>query len=640
MERYRLEWQRASGCPDALWLPGVGDHGGGPTAEMLEQLALWQAQPGAADQRAGTLRAYLQGLEPLEATLPVWRDELYLELHRGCATSRPDQKRHNRSLERLLREADLAAALCGAAGGDGGRGAEPLDWRTLLFHQFHDILPGTSIAEVFEQAEASWRSSRRRARQRRDRMLGGSSMSSIGPGRPPQRGPGAEPQAWRVVQLQPLPPDPRTVRLPAGRWSLPAQAGAPSTPGPTLAGQPAPGGGQWIQLPGIAGVDVLPLRRALGASPVTFAPSGAGRLDPPRVIDHPVHLEAMGDPQAGRWRLGNGLLTAAIGALGVEQLWDGRGVAQLAAPLAWCRWGDRGEFWDAWDLAPRYRERPLTWSWNGAPQWIERGPLCARFLWRGACGSSRVRLDGRLLAGTPWLELVLSVQWRQRHELLRLEIPLARPAWRWAADTSGGVIERPAVARTPRERERWEVPAISWMASENGAGGLAVLLDGPQGVSAGPERLGVSLLRGATWPDPGADNGWQRQRLGLMACPEGWRGAAVPQQARRLREPLWCAPAEGEAPAGWTPLPPLGDDLALVSLRPAGDGGGDVILSVQNEGPRRRRLDPGPHWSLLERLNGLDGRVGGAGIDGLGPWQLGFWRLRAVDRERGRGQSS
>ena len=97
-----LQWQAGTGLGDALWLPGVGDHGGGPTEEMLQQLELWQQQPLACPQQHGTLRAYLEPLELLAPQLPVWRDELYLELHRGCATSRPDQKRHNRSLERLL----------------------------------------------------------------------------------------------------------------------------------------------------------------------------------------------------------------------------------------------------------------------------------------------------------------------------------------------------------------------------------------------------------------------------------------------------------------------------------------------------------------------------------------------------------
>jgi alpha-mannosidase len=622
MERYRLQWQQASGCADALWLPGVGDHGGGPTAEMLEQLELWQDQPVAAGQRHGSLRAYLDPLESLAGQLPVWRDELYLELHRGCATSRPDQKRHNRSLERLLREADLAAALF-ALPAEGAEG----DWRSLLFQQFHDILPGTSIPEVFEQAEPQWRAARRRAARRRDRALTRGLTRGLGRG---LAGAMAVPQAeadagWCAVQLQPLPAQPRTLRLPAGNWWLAGTDGERR-----LSGQPAPGGGQWLQIPGIEGVGVQQLRRQ---------GSGAGTWP----VEGAVRLERVGDGSADHWQLSNGRLAVLVGPRGVEQLFDGAGRPQLGGALAWCRWRDRGEFWDAWDLAADYRQHPLDWRWHGAPQWLETGPLCARFVWRGRCGESPVRLDGRLLAGSPWLELVLSTQWQQRHELLRLEIPLAAPACRWAADTSGGVIERPATACTARERARWEVSAISWMASvgPDRGDGLAVLLDGPQGVSATADSLGVSLLRGPTWPDPGADNGWQRQRLALLPCPGGWRAAAAPQQATRLREPLWCRPMAAAGPSGEpaapveTLFPTLGEDLQLVALRALSGGGdregsGEALLSVQNLGPCRRRLCIGPEWTVLERCDGL-GR-GLADDDGdplrLAPWQLGHWRLR------------
>jgi alpha-mannosidase len=618
MERYRLQWQQASGCADALWLPGVGDHGGGPTAEMLEQLELWQDQPVAAGQRHGSLRAYLDPLESLAGQLPVWRDELYLELHRGCATSRPDQKRHNRSLERLLREADLAAALF-ALPAEGAEG----DWRSLLFQQFHDILPGTSIPEVFEQAEPQWRAARRRAARRRDRALTrGLGRGLAGAMAVPQAEADAE---WCAVQLQPLPAQPRTLRLPAGNWWLAGTDGERR-----LSGQPAPGGGQWLQIPGIEGVGVQQLRRQ---------GSGAGTWP----VEGAVRLERVGDGSADHWQLSNGRLAVLVGPRGVEQLFDGAGRPQLGGALAWCRWRDRGEFWDAWDLAADYRQHPLDWRWHGAPQWLETGPLCARFVWRGRCGESPVRLDGRLLAGSPWLELVLSTQWQQRHELLRLEIPLAAPACRWAADTSGGVIERPATACTARERARWEVSAISWMASvgPDRGDGLAVLLDGPQGVSATADSLGVSLLRGPTWPDPGADNGWQRQRLALLPCPGGWRAAAAPQQATRLREPLWCRPMAAAGPSGEpaapveTLFPTLGEDLQLVALRALSGGGdregsGEALLSVQNLGPCRRRLCIGPEWTVLERCDGL-GR-GLADDDGdplrLAPWQLGHWRLR------------
>jgi alpha-mannosidase len=644
---YWRDWQRASGISEALWLPGVGDHGGGPSAEMLEQLRLWRDRPEAVPQRHGRLRDYLARLEPCRAGLPVWRDELYLELHRGCATSRPDQKRHNRSLERLLREAELASVLAASAGRPTSWQPpvlEPPNWEPLLFQQFHDILPGTAIPEVFEQAEPQWRRARRQARTARDRAMAlwlGEAAVASGPGA------GAEAQGadtatdWWLAQLQPLPARPLTLRLPAGWWQL-EQGQLPQ--------QPAPGGGCWVQLPGLEGVVAQRLSRGPlapvvpGQSPT---PSAAG-------LQQPVRLERL----LQGWLLDNGLLSLRLGAGGLEQLWDDRGEPQLAGPLAWCRYRDQGEFWDAWDLAADYRQHPLPWRWQGLPELVEQGPLCVRFLWRGRCGTSSVRLDGRLLAGSPWLELTLAVEWRQRHELLRLELPLAAPASRWAADCSGGVIERPAVARSAREQARWEVTVVSWLASVRAgggaAGGLAVLLDGPQGASATAERLGVSLLRAPTWPDPGADNGWQRLRLALMPYRGPWSQAGLASEALRLREPLWLRPAsclashakgigEIDEPLGQSlrqGLPPLPPGVVLIGLRPDPEG---PVLTVQNLTPCRRHWHPGPRWRLTEPLDGLNQRLpqrelpelrqgcqGDAPPQGMGwlaPWQLGFWRL-------------
>jgi alpha-mannosidase len=606
MERHRLDWQAATGLSPSLWLPGVGDHGGGPTAEMLEQLALWQAQPLAARQHHGSLRSYLQGLEPAAPQLPVWRDELYLELHRGCATSRPDQKRHNRTLERLLREADLAVALAAMAAALPPDALPLPDWRPLLFQQFHDILPGTSVPEVFEQAEPQWRAARRQACRQRDRAL----HAWLGPA------PG-----WWVAQLAPLPPRSRTIRVPAGVWQ------AQNRP---LSSQPAGGGGVWVQLPPLGGVTALSLARTDPGSAGAAVPAGAvlAGADRETAVQAPVWVE-------GR-RAGNGLVGLTLGPGGIEQLVDSQGVPQLDGPLAWRRSGDRGEFWDAWDLAADHADHPLPWQWQGEPRWCERGPLCARFEWHGRCGASAVRLDGRLLAGTPWLELIVSVHWRQRHELLRLEVPLRQRADRWAADTSGGVLERPARALTAREQTRWEVAAVSWLASCSPTGGLALLLDGPQGVSGHPDRLGVSLLRGPTWPDPGADNGWQRQRLALLPCPDGWCAGAVPDHAQAFREPLWLRPAVGlGAPAAAAPqsgrprlaLPPLPPGVQMVGLRHLGEG--RAVISLANLTPCRRIVDLGAGWRLEARLDGLDQPIGPAdGAVLLQPWQLGFWRLR------------
>ncbi len=376
----------------------------------------------------------------------------------------------------------------------------------------------------------------------------------------------------------------------------------------------------------------------MAALPLTRQRSGPAA--PPEPPCHPVTLERLpGDRE--RWRLANGLVSVTLGPGGVEEMADATGRALLGAPLRWCRYGDRGEFWDAWDLAPTYRDHPLPWIWDGEPRWIARGPLCGHLVWRGRCGQSPVRLDGRLLAGTPWLELVLRLDWRQRHELLRLEVPLANRACRWAADAPGGVSERPTTPHTPRERSRWEVSAVSWIASvEEGRGdGLAVLLEGPQGASAGPEELGVSLLRAPTWPDPGADNGPQRLRLALMPATAGWRASAVPQQASRFRDPLWLRPWAGSSPA-MAALPSQEPDVQVVGLQQAAWGGGACVLSVQNLGPCRRRLRLGDQGEVVRQRDGLHDPidpmdVGASGNSAarqsdavLAPWSLTFWEVR------------
>ena len=320
--------------------------------------------------------------------------------------------------------------------------------------------------------------------------------------------------------MQPLAHWSPLLRLPQGHWS---------SGGQLLPEQAAPSGGVWVQLPCCEGVCALPLQRS-------HAPLGSALP-----VRHPVSVEVL---SSGVWRLSNGVVSADVSAHGLIQLRDGNGVPQLSEPMRLLRFSDRGEFWDAWDLAADYRQHPLPMAANWSAEFVESGPLAARIVLRTVAGLSKVRLDLLLQADSPWIEAQLSVHWQQTHELLRLELPLKSPAVRWAADTSGGVIERPAQAFTPFEQERWEVPVISWLAAEAEApgGGLAVLLDGPQGVDASAKHLGVSLLRGPTWPDPSADHGWHRHRLAFMPALLGWNRSGVAQAAIRFREPGWMGP--------------------------------------------------------------------------------------------------
>ena len=121
---------------------------------------------------------------------------------------------------------------------------------------------------------------------------------------------------------------------------------------------------------------------------------------------------------------------------------------------------------------------------------------------------------------------------------------------------------------------------------------MAVLLDGPQGVDWSPARLGISLLRGPTWPDPSADQGWHRQRLAFMPLSGSWSDAGVPQAAIAFREPGCCAPLPAEL-RQWFPSLPL--QLTPVALQ-RHEGG--CLLKLLNAGSARCRWVPGQGWSV------------------------------------------
>ncbi|MFG2696846.1 alpha-mannosidase [Kitasatospora sp. NPDC048407] len=136
---------------------GYGDGGGGPTREMLaraERLADLEGSPRVEIEPPAAFFARAHAEYP---DAPVWLGELYLEFHRGTLTSQLRTKQGNRRSEHLLREAELWSATAAVH-----RGLpypyEALDrlWKTVLLHQFHDILPGSSIAWVHRQAEETY----------------------------------------------------------------------------------------------------------------------------------------------------------------------------------------------------------------------------------------------------------------------------------------------------------------------------------------------------------------------------------------------------------------------------------------------------------------------------------------------------
>lgn len=147
---------------DTVLLPfGAGDGGGGPTRDDLEQVRrLSHGMRSCPQAKMGKVRAFLENLFDANRDnpyLPTWEGELYFELHRGTLTSIAKNKRNNRRSEFLLQDAEQLSAAASSLLGE-AYPAEDLHnaWLTVLTNQFHDIIPGSSIDEVYQVSNADY----------------------------------------------------------------------------------------------------------------------------------------------------------------------------------------------------------------------------------------------------------------------------------------------------------------------------------------------------------------------------------------------------------------------------------------------------------------------------------------------------
>ncbi|MFC7340346.1 alpha-mannosidase [Saccharopolyspora griseoalba] len=157
LARAQNNFREAGRARRSLLAFGHGDGGGGPTREMLERAHRTRNLEGSPQVHLHTPEEFFTAAEADHPRPAVWSGELYLEAHRGTYTSQTRTKQGNRRSEHLLREAELWAATA-AISTEHPYPHEQLDriWKQVLLNQFHDILPGSSIAWVHREAEATY----------------------------------------------------------------------------------------------------------------------------------------------------------------------------------------------------------------------------------------------------------------------------------------------------------------------------------------------------------------------------------------------------------------------------------------------------------------------------------------------------
>ncbi len=507
----RIEDRERTGSNHQIVLYGVGDHGGGPTIEMLQRAEDLRRVPTFPtmlyDEPLGALEAVRAS--ETRTPLPVWQDELYLEYHRGTYTTQARAKWRNRRSESMLQTAEALAAL---AARPYPRERLERAWRLVLFNQFHDILPGSSIREVYDDAEVFYDSAWA--------IIGSVTAEAFADLRARMDTRGRDRVA---VVFNPL------------GWARDGTVALPT------------GGDDSLT------VTVLDVP-AFGARVVRVP-----RDTLPRAV------RRLAEPAAGRNWIENEYLRVELDTLTGEvvRLYDkvngrealasgGRGnVLQL--------FDDRPDQWDAWNIVitgERWDVKQVDRVRSAATP--RRAELEVERRW----GESSFRQTLVLERDARYLNVLNDVDWRERRKLLKVAFALNVEADSATYEIPYGTMGRTGRPRTQAERAKFEVPGQRWADVSGGGYGVSLLNDSKYGWDYRGNVLRLSLLRAPIWPDSLADRGRHRFRFAVYPHAGDWRAAGTRRLAAEYNVPLLAAyePAHRG---------PLGREMSFASVQPA-----------------------------------------------------------------------
>ncbi len=515
MTAHAKKWENSTGIANTLWLPGLGDHGGGPTRDMLEKAQRWKNSPFFPQLTFTTPHTYLDNL-PLTSSLPTWNSELYLELHRGCYTTHADQKQQNRRCEDLLYQAEVFATIAQLTASQPYPKADlETAWKALLFNQFHDILPGTAIPEVFAGAKQGWQTVNNTGQRVLEESLS-AIASQINLSHPPHL------EAKPTVIFNSLSwPRSSVITLQISETSDPVSLNwaiynsenqlIPCQISSTVLSERA-----------VCNVSFVANIPAVGYQYFWLCPSDrlSCSLQPEQYILENDFLKATLDPKTGH-----------IASL-LEKTTQTETFSIPGNQLQTFK--DQGQYWDAWNIDPDYTHHPLSAPKLQTIQWLENGPICQNLKVTYQFQQSTISHIYSLETGTPYLKIKTDIDWQETQVLLKANFSFAAASETATYEIPFGAINRTTHPQTAAEKAQWEVPALRWAAIGSSDFGVSILTDCKHGFDAGPNHLRLTLLKSPIWPDPTADKGRHHFTYAIYPHPGSWQSARTVHHAREL----------------------------------------------------------------------------------------------------------
>lgn len=569
---------------DSLTLYGWGDGGGGPTAEMIERLRRMANTDGLPRVAFDTPQTFFDRAHAIGDDLTTWTGELYFELHRGTYTTQARTKANNRRAEILMHEIEVLHVMAGI---EYPKAEIDRLWKLVLLNQFHDILPGSSIGQVYRDAEADYAEIFAAGGRLRD-----AAIAALAPAVEPS-------QATHLAVINPS-------GVPRG--SL------------VVAVEGLPGLQQDRFGRGLYSVDV---------EPYTFTRFS---LNAPNDGFKEHYCEITEDEQG--FTLKNDTLAAVLRRDGrLVYLAPARSNFQSSLMNDGNRfilYEDQPSNWDAWDIDAPHLEK------HGAPiaahsaRIVENGSLRVAVEFQYRIGAnSRLTQIVQLDYWSQILEFDQHLNWHEQHQLLKVEFETTLHADEAIYETQFGIVKRPTHYNTSYDIARFEVSAQRWMALIEPGRGLALMNDSKYGYSVHRHVMRLSLLRGATYPDPHADQGEHHFRFALRPCVGGWEEMGPVDQdmvseAIIFNQPPITVPTAQPLET----LSLLGTDwnvfrVVMDTVKRSEDGEGIIMRFYEPIGASvETRLDPTLLIASVHRCNLLEDELGAIPLREDGSIQL------------------
>lgn len=500
----------------SLYLFGFGDGGQGPTEDMVERLQRMRDVDGLPKVAMTTPADFFSQVQETEAdALCVWNGELFFELHNGTYTSQAKTKQSNRRCEFLLHDVEALSCVAMVTKPGFVYPGDSLEevWKLLLLNQFHDVLPGSSIGLVYEDATRHYEEIMTKGGKMMKEALAHVFNSQ-------DRGNVAgiveaavvvNTLSWDRTEVVKLPThlEPQTKR----RKTEPATQ--TDKDGHTLA--------------------------------LVSAPSyGFSEAAPPTTVPRPVTITRK---DGGLIRLENEHLQVEI---------DGQGRVTSLSPHGTNRnvivpgqfgnqfvvFDDVPLYWDAWDVMDYHLEtRWAVETVNEKAVVVEEGPLRASVhVSLNISAKSTIHQYIGLNTGDKYLTCRTEVDWHEDHKFLKVEFPVNANVTEATYDIQMGHLKRPSTFNTSWDWARFEVCGHKWADVSEYNFGLAVLSNSNYGWSCINNTLRLSLLRSPKAPDEKADMGLHRFTYALMPHTGSFQAAGVIQAAYALNCPLVVHP--------------------------------------------------------------------------------------------------